>query len=60
MENEIPLNTSLVPDVEIDTLIWGWTDPGMEPMDSLTMVELFFNVWPELSYTNIGDRRHKI
>nr|AGO87764.1 hypothetical protein [uncultured bacterium L413009-K18] len=25
MENEIPLITSQVPDVEIDTLTWGWT-----------------------------------
>ena len=60
MENEIPLNTSLVPDVEIDTLIWGWTDPEMEPMDSLTMVELFFNVWPELSYTNIASYNRRL
>ena len=60
MENEIPLITSQVPDVEIDTLTWGWTSPDSGAMDSLTTIGLLQSVWPELSYTNISSYNRRL
>ena len=54
IKNKIPLGVSAVPPVNLDTLLWSWTDPDSAEMDSATVFGFLFSVLPELSYTNVA------
>ena len=54
IKNKIPLGVSAVPPVNLDTLLWSWTDPDSTEMDSATVFGFLFSVLPELSYTNVA------
>jgi len=60
IENIIPLDTSAVPDVSIDTLAWSWAHPDSGEIDTLTLISLFSTVGYELSYTNIASYNRRL
>ena len=60
IENKIPLDTSAVPPVSIDTLEWSWAHEDSAAIDSMTLFTLFSSIEFELSYTNIASYNRRL
>ena len=60
IQNELKLNPSSPPDIELDTLVWSWASPDSLPMDSATIFGLSTGVLTELSYTNLASYKRRL
>ncbi len=60
IQNELKLNPSSPPDIELDTLVWSWASPDSLPMDSATIFGLSTGVLTELSYTNLSSYKRRL
>ena len=60
IENKLKLNPSSAGDAEIDTLIWSWTNPAENPMDSAYNYYLTKSIVPQLTYTNLANYKLRV